>query len=84
MQAHKGWLGVTGLEPANNGSEVRCLTTWRHPSKICCKKNKKERLAPRPGFEPGYSGLTARALAAQASGSKCWILGLDSNQHYTG
>ena len=24
--------GMAGIEPANDGTKTRCLTTWRHPS----------------------------------------------------
>lgn len=25
--------GVAGIEPANVGIKIRCLTTWRHPNR---------------------------------------------------
>ena len=24
--------GMAGIEPANDGTKTRCLTTWRHPN----------------------------------------------------
>ena len=43
--------GVAGLEPANAGVKVPCLTTWRYPN-----------METPIGFEPMILGLQPRAL----------------------
>ena len=61
--------GMAGLEPANAGVKVPCLTAWRHPS-ICGAIGKKQGLDHLPipcsclgwvkGLEPSTPGTTIR------------------------
>ena len=48
---HLFLAGVAGLEPANAGVKVPCLTTWRYPN-----------METPIGFEPMILGLQPRAL----------------------
>ena len=58
--------GMAGLEPADEGVKVPCLTTWRHP----CVEKRKEGLGSLPipllrvgwvmGLEPTTPGTTIR------------------------
>ena len=46
----RGWpytvlAGMAGLEPADEGVKVPCLTTWRHP---CVEKRMRDRDTPDP------------------------------------
>ena len=61
--------GMAGLEPADAGVKVPCLTTWRHPN--ICRFSGKRRigiLSPNPppslgwvkGLEPSTPGTTIR------------------------
>ena len=62
----KGVAGMAGLEPADEGVKVPCLTTWLHP---CVEKQMRDRdLLPIPhllvgwvkGLEPSTPGTTIR------------------------
>ena len=58
--------GMAGLEPADEGVKVPCLTTWRHP----CVEKRKQGLGSLPipvlrvgwvmGLEPTTPGTTIR------------------------
>ena len=63
--------GMAGLEPADAGVKVPCLTTWRHPKVCACVaawwKNKGLGFLPIPcdvgwvkGLEPSTPGTTIR------------------------
>src|SRR5699024_12341334 len=61
--------GMAGLEPANAGVKVPCLTTWRHPSirRFSGKKARDWDYLPIPcflgwvkGLEPSTPGTTIR------------------------
>ena len=61
--------GMAGLEPANAGVKVPCLTTWRHPSirRFSGKKARDWDFIPIPcslgwvkGLEPSTPGTTIR------------------------
>ena len=41
----KGVAGMAGLEPADEGVKVPCLTTWLHP---CVEKESGIGIAPNP------------------------------------
>ena len=62
--------GMAGLEPADAGVKVPCLTTWRHPNILRCRFSGKTRdwdQLPIPcfmgwvkGLEPSTPGTTIR------------------------
>ena len=45
--------GMAGLEPANEGVKVPCLTTWLHP---CVRKEKAWAGAEAPALPPSVWG----------------------------
>ena len=48
-------VDLAGLEPANDGVKVRCLTTWLYPIVPCQNK-----MVSPQGFEPRTHGLEGR------------------------
>ena len=62
--------GMAGLEPADVGVKVPCLTTWRHPNIVVSVETKEQGLGSSPnpcfrlgwvmGLEPTTPGTTIR------------------------
>ena len=61
--SRKNLAGMAGLEPANEGVKVPCLTAWLHP---CVEKRDRGEPDPSPfvgwvkGLEPSTPGTTIR------------------------